>query len=83
MADLMDGLAPYFNHICYVVRDMDAAQSWFKRVMGVKHFGLMEAPMRPVMKRENERQALRLLDRLRARRHPRRPQHRIDRARSE
>lgn len=50
MADITEGLAPYFNHICYVVRDMDAAQSWFKRVMGVKHFGLMEAPMRAVTK---------------------------------
>jgi len=50
MADLTEGLAPYFNHICYVVRDMDAAQSWFKRVMGVKHFGQMEAPMGAVTK---------------------------------
>jgi methylmalonyl-CoA/ethylmalonyl-CoA epimerase len=49
MPDLTEGLAPYFNHVAYVVRDMEAAQSWFKRIMGVKHFGVSPVPMGPAM----------------------------------
>jgi catechol 2,3-dioxygenase-like lactoylglutathione lyase family enzyme len=49
MSDLTEGLAPYFNHFCYVVRDMDAAQAWFKRIMGVKHFGVTPIAMGPAM----------------------------------
>jgi hypothetical protein len=49
MPDLTEGLAPYFNHVAYVVRDMEAAEAWFKRIMGVKHFGVSPVPMGPEM----------------------------------
>ena len=49
MQDLTEGLAPYFNHVAYVMRDMEAAQAWFKRVMGVKNFGVSTVPMGPKM----------------------------------
>jgi catechol 2,3-dioxygenase-like lactoylglutathione lyase family enzyme len=38
----MDGLAPYFFQVAYVVRDLDAAESWFRRTMGVRHFTRMD-----------------------------------------
>jgi catechol 2,3-dioxygenase-like lactoylglutathione lyase family enzyme len=49
MPDLTETLAPYFNHVAYVVRDMEAAQTWFKRIMGVKYFGVSPVPMGPPM----------------------------------
>jgi catechol 2,3-dioxygenase-like lactoylglutathione lyase family enzyme len=45
MENIMDGLAPYFLHVSYVVRDMATAHDTFKRLMGVKHFGMIELPM--------------------------------------
>ena len=45
MDQVLDGLAPYFLHVSYVVRDIEAAIASFKRLMGVKHFGLIEIPM--------------------------------------
>ncbi len=47
MDNLLEGLAPYFLHVSYVVRDLDAARESFKRLMGVKHFGAIELPMGP------------------------------------
>lgn len=47
MDNLLEGLAPYFLHVSYVVRDLDAARESFKRLMGVKHFGVIELPMGP------------------------------------
>ena len=49
MSDSMEGLAPYFNHVAYVVRDMEAAKTWFKRVFGVKYFGVTPVAMGPAM----------------------------------
>jgi len=45
MDKVLDGLAPYFLHVSYVVRDIEAAIESFKKLMGVKHFGLAELPM--------------------------------------
>ncbi len=45
MGGVLDGLAPYFYQVGYVVPDMAAAQAWYKRVFGVKHFGTLEAEM--------------------------------------
>ena len=47
MDNLLEGLAPHFLHVSYVVRDLDAARESFKRLMGVKHFGAIELPMGP------------------------------------
>jgi len=47
MDSVLDNLAPYFLHVSYVVRDLDAARESFKRLMGVKHFGAIELPMGP------------------------------------
>ena len=35
MDNLLEGLAPHFLHVSYVVRDLDAARESFKRMMGV------------------------------------------------
>jgi 4-hydroxyphenylpyruvate dioxygenase-like putative hemolysin len=35
-------LAPHLYQISYIVRDMDAAQEWFKRVLGIRHFGTFD-----------------------------------------
>ncbi len=45
MNKVLDGLAPYYLHVSYVVRDIEAARESFMRLMGVKHFGVMELPM--------------------------------------
>lgn len=37
-----NALAPHLYQVSYVVRDMDASQQWFKRVLGVRHFGTFE-----------------------------------------
>lgn len=47
MDKILDGLAPYFLHVSYVVRDLDSARESFMRLMGVKHFGVIELPMAP------------------------------------
>ncbi len=40
-------LAPHLFQISYVVRDMNAAQEWFKRVLGVRHFGTFDTFLGP------------------------------------
>ncbi len=45
MDKVLDGLAPYFLHVSYVVGDIEAAIESFKKLMGVKHFGLAQLPM--------------------------------------
>jgi catechol 2,3-dioxygenase-like lactoylglutathione lyase family enzyme len=45
MDKVLEGLAPYFLHVSYVVRDIEAAIESFKKLMGVKHFGLAQLPM--------------------------------------
>jgi len=40
-------LAPNLFQVSYIVRDMDAAQEWFKRVLGVRHFGTFETFLGP------------------------------------
>src|SRR5579883_2607932 len=42
-----DLLAPYLCQVSYVVRDMDAAQRWFRRVLGIPHFGTFETFLGP------------------------------------
>lgn len=42
MSDVTSTLAPYFYQLGYVVRDLAAAEEWFKRFMGVPQFGRME-----------------------------------------
>ena len=49
MSNLIDGPAPHFFQVSYVVRDLEAAHQWLKRVMGVKHFGVTEVEMGPEM----------------------------------
>jgi catechol 2,3-dioxygenase-like lactoylglutathione lyase family enzyme len=52
MADMLEGLAPYFLHMSYVVRDLSAVRESFQRMLGVQHFGMMELPMAaPLMMR--------------------------------
>jgi methylmalonyl-CoA/ethylmalonyl-CoA epimerase len=50
MKDDANALAPNFFQVSYVVRDMDAAQEWFKRVLGVRHFGTFETFLGPDFK---------------------------------
>jgi catechol 2,3-dioxygenase-like lactoylglutathione lyase family enzyme len=45
MDKILDELAPYYLHVSYVVRDFETARESFMRLMGVKHFGVMELPM--------------------------------------
>ncbi len=45
MSGILDGLAPYFYQVAYVIPEMSKAQEWCKRVFGVKHFGTMEAEL--------------------------------------
>jgi methylmalonyl-CoA/ethylmalonyl-CoA epimerase len=42
-----NALAPHLYQVSYVVRDMDATQQWFKRVLGVRHFGTFETFLGP------------------------------------
>lgn len=42
MSDVMSTLAPHFYQVGYVVRDLGAAEEWFKRIMGVRQFMRME-----------------------------------------
>src|SRR5215472_5047094 len=45
MSRLLEGLAPYFYQVAYVIPDMAKAQEWYRRVFGVRHFGTLEAEM--------------------------------------
>jgi 4-hydroxyphenylpyruvate dioxygenase-like putative hemolysin len=45
MSGLLDGLAPYFYQVAYVIPDLAKGQEWAKSVFGVKHFGTMEAEL--------------------------------------
>jgi catechol 2,3-dioxygenase-like lactoylglutathione lyase family enzyme len=38
MTDGISALAPYFFQMAYVVRDIEAAEEWFRRIMGVPIF---------------------------------------------
>jgi catechol 2,3-dioxygenase-like lactoylglutathione lyase family enzyme len=38
-----DPNAPRFTQISYTVRDVDAATQWFRRALGVEHFGVTKA----------------------------------------
>ena len=42
MSDVTSTLAPYFYQVGYVVRDLVAAEEWFKRTLGVPQFMRME-----------------------------------------
>jgi methylmalonyl-CoA/ethylmalonyl-CoA epimerase len=42
-----DRLAPHLFQVSYLTRDMDATQEWFKRVMGVRHFGTFDTFLGP------------------------------------
>ena len=42
-----DLLAPHLYQISYLTRDMNASQEWFKRVLGVRHFGTFETFLGP------------------------------------
>jgi methylmalonyl-CoA/ethylmalonyl-CoA epimerase len=42
-----DVLAPHLFQVSYLVRDMDAAQQWFKRVLGIRHFGTFDTFLGP------------------------------------
>lgn len=45
MDQMLEGLAPYYLHASYVVRDIETARESFMRLLGVKHIGVMELPM--------------------------------------
>ncbi len=45
MSAVLEGLAPYFYQVAYVIPDLEKAMKWYKRVFGVKHFGILEAEM--------------------------------------
>ena len=45
MSALLDGLAPYFYQVAYVIPDLNQAQDWCQCVFGVKHFGTMQAEL--------------------------------------
>jgi catechol 2,3-dioxygenase-like lactoylglutathione lyase family enzyme len=45
MSGVLEGLAPYFYQVAYVIPDMAKAQEWYKRVFGVRYFGTLEAEM--------------------------------------
>ncbi|MGO9057194.1 MAG: VOC family protein [Candidatus Binataceae bacterium] len=47
MSASADALAPHLYQISYLTRNMDATQEWFKRVMGVRHFGTFETFLGP------------------------------------
>ena len=42
MSEALAGLAPNLFQVAYVVRDMDAAEQWFQRILGVPSFFRME-----------------------------------------
>lgn len=39
---MIEGLAPHFFQVAYVVPDLLAAEAWFQRSMGIKYFQRME-----------------------------------------
>ncbi len=41
MSDAVSRLAPYYFQVAYVVREIEAAENWFKQVMGVPTFTRM------------------------------------------
>jgi hypothetical protein len=45
MDKILEGLAPYYLHVSYVVNDLEAVRNSFMGLMGVKYFGVMELPM--------------------------------------
>jgi catechol 2,3-dioxygenase-like lactoylglutathione lyase family enzyme len=45
MSASTNALAPYLYQVSYVVRDMDATQEWFKKVLGIRHFGTFDVFM--------------------------------------
>ena len=47
MSASANALAPRLYQISYLTRDMDATQGWFKRVMGVRHFGTFDTFLGP------------------------------------
>jgi catechol 2,3-dioxygenase-like lactoylglutathione lyase family enzyme len=52
MDKILDGLASYFLHVSYVVRDIENARASFKQVLGVSFPHVMELPMAaPLMMR--------------------------------
>jgi catechol 2,3-dioxygenase-like lactoylglutathione lyase family enzyme len=52
MDKILDGLAPYFLHVSYVVRDIESARESFNRMLGVRFPNVMELPMAaPLMMR--------------------------------
>jgi catechol 2,3-dioxygenase-like lactoylglutathione lyase family enzyme len=42
MNDVLAGLAPNLFQVAYVVRDVEAAEQWFQRILGVPSFFRME-----------------------------------------
>jgi methylmalonyl-CoA/ethylmalonyl-CoA epimerase len=42
-----NALAPHLYQISYLTWDMDATQEWFKRVLGVRHFGTFDTFLGP------------------------------------
>lgn len=45
MSALLEGLAPYFYQVAYVIPDLNKGQEWCRSVFGVKHFGTMQADL--------------------------------------
>jgi|SRR5579885_509303 len=45
MDKMLDGLAPYFLHVSYVVRDIEAARDSFGKMLGVRFPRVIELPM--------------------------------------
>ena len=52
MEKMLDGLAPYFLHVSYVVREIEAARESFAKLLGVRFPNVIELPMAaPLMMR--------------------------------
>jgi methylmalonyl-CoA/ethylmalonyl-CoA epimerase len=47
MSTNADALAPHLFQISYLTWDMDATQEWFRRVLGVRHFGTFDTFLGP------------------------------------
>jgi methylmalonyl-CoA/ethylmalonyl-CoA epimerase len=47
MSTNAQALAPHLYQISYLTWDMDATQEWFKRVLGVRHFGTFDTFLGP------------------------------------
>ena len=47
MSAKANALGPHLYQISYLTWDMDATQEWFKRVLGVRHFGTFDAFLGP------------------------------------